>query len=139
MRKEELVCSTQSAKKLKELGINSTYNYCWVALNDKFVLFEKHENGNFRSLSYDFTTTHNLFSACYPAFTAAELLRMNPLFKSFSTKMYGDFTIGYWINYLENAFTEHLKVDFTEGLALILIHCLENNLISFDICNEKIK
>ncbi len=140
MKTTEIICKYQTAIKLKELGIiqNSIFSY-QKYYNKLFLMI----NEQIIEDVSQYIDTNNECVINYSAYTASELMKLNSLFKSFSRRErnnYFDayFTIGYSLE-IDDAFTKHLHENLAEGLAIILIHCIENNLLTVEDINKRLK
>lgn len=137
MKLEEQVISLEYAKKLKELGVKQESLFWWDINNQQLISKAEFEWG------YD-EEIENI-DGMISAYTVAELGEMLPALLNNKEKVYyGYLTLtkydkGEWeIAYNFDSLNNEIEIDSSSlatGLAKMLIHLLENNLIKLEDIN----
>ncbi len=148
MNIEDQCCSIGLAKKLKELGVKQKNLFCWYAfenpLNNVFKESDLDDDmwriGNARDVSKggaDYT---------YSAFTVSELGEMLPfeINEKVAEIAFFKYENGYYVSYIQWAMAEMhdclcetIDKNEANARAKMIIHLLENNLVTVDQINAK--
>lgn len=154
MKKEDQVCALKQAKRLKELGVQNGSYFSWQ--HYPAMIYRNESIGVINSLAKESVTDPG---ESWPAFTVAELGVMLPVYINVTQEQY-PYRLTIWNNpaglsneardwriCYESKFGEK-RIPGDEGIksaneaicrAAILIHLLENNLLSVEEVNQRLE
>lgn len=139
MTLQQQVCTLQQAKRLKELGIEQESSLAYYYTGDTST--------NVDHLLFRLSgSSDDPYNLCFAAFTVSELFQMIPEGSTFGGDWYMRYCwkgISFGYN-RKNAGLPHIEQawykpdEIAIALADLLIHLLENNLVTASDCNKRL-